>query len=68
VVVAAGAVAATRWLEVDEAEPHALTTSVSRTVATGMRRCLIGVSLPPRNSWLASEDAGRAGFFPGVRI
>jgi hypothetical protein len=43
----AAAAGAAVWLVVDEAEPHALTMSVSRTVAIGMRRCLIGVSLPP---------------------
>lgn len=48
-VVEVGVVAATLWLEVDEAEPQALTTSVSSTAPSGMRRCLIGVSLAPRN-------------------
>jgi hypothetical protein len=48
-VAAAEGVAAAVWLEVDEADPQALTISVSRTAAIGMRRCLIGVSLFPRN-------------------
>jgi hypothetical protein len=64
-VALAGVVAAAVWLELDEAEPHALTISVSRTAAIGMRRCLIGVSLTPRMSWLTSKDAARRGFFPG---
>ena len=40
VVVAAALVL---WVEVDDAAPHALTISVSRTAASGMRRCLMGV-------------------------
>jgi hypothetical protein len=40
-------VAATLWLEVDEEEPHALTSKVSRTAPSVTRRYLMVVSLAP---------------------
>ena len=66
----AAAAGAAVWLELDEAEPHALTMSVSRTIAIGIRRCFIGVSLPPgvcgclkgrRPAWVASRELGLSG-------
>ena len=55
VVLVADVVAAAlgAWVEVDEADPHALTSSARRTAASGMRSCLISV-----------KDAARDGFFP----
>jgi DNA-binding response OmpR family regulator len=52
VVVVLVVVAAAVWVEVDEDDPHALTISASRTAASGMRRCLMVVSLPPGGVWL----------------
>jgi hypothetical protein len=52
VVLVAGALAAAalaRWVEVeeDDADPHALTIRVSRTVASGMRSCLMVLPRTP---------------------
>lgn len=59
-VVAAGVVAATVWLDVvDEDAPHALTSSVRRTAATGIRSCLMVFSL------VVIKDARRVGLLPG---
>ena len=67
----AAAAGAAVWLEVDEAEPHALTISVSTTAAVGMRRCLIGcLPGPPefvaclkgrRSPRVASRESGPYG-------
>jgi hypothetical protein len=65
-VAAAGVVAAAGWLEVDEAEPQALTTSVNRTAAIGMRRCLISVSLPPGFRGSPQRTPPTAGCFPDL--
>jgi hypothetical protein len=68
VVIAAGALGIGVEVEVEEvedAEPHALTASVSTTAAPGMRRSLIAVSLPPC-WWLVSEDAQWCGLLPAV--
>jgi hypothetical protein len=62
VVVVAAALAAV-WVEVEDADPQALTSSVSSMANAGMRRCFIVVSLPP-SQWLVSEDAGRRELLP----
>ena len=49
-VVAVEEVTATLCEEVDEDDPQALTTSVSRMAASEMRSCLMVVSLPPGKS------------------
>jgi DNA-binding response OmpR family regulator len=64
-VVAAGVVAATLWLEVDEEEPHALRISVSTRAASAVRGCLMVVSVAPGRVWLVIKDAGRRGLLPG---
>jgi hypothetical protein len=53
-VVVAAAVVLVVWVELDEADPQALTINVSRTVASGMRICLMVLSRTP----------GSAGCFP----
>jgi hypothetical protein len=61
-------VAAALWggaCEVDEADPHAATSSASRATAIGMRRCLIGVSRPPGLGGLSQKDARGVGLLPG---
>jgi hypothetical protein len=65
-VVVAGVVAATLWLELDEADPHALTISVSRTAASAMRRYLMADSLTPRIWWLAFKDANLPALLPAT--
>jgi NCAIR mutase (PurE)-related protein len=56
VVAAVVAAALVLCVDVDDADPHALTISVSRTAASGMRSCLMVV-----------KDAGMDGLLPGRR-
>ena len=63
VVVAAGGAAAL-CVEVDEDEPQALTMSISRMAAIGMRRCLMVVSRPPKCVACSQRTPPAAGCFP----
>jgi hypothetical protein len=49
VLVAVVAAAALElWVELEDADPHALTTRVRRTAASGMRMCLMCSRTPSR--------------------
>jgi hypothetical protein len=68
VVVAAGAGAGGLGLlvevdDVEDAEPHALTASVRRTAAPGMRRSLMVSPWPP-GWWLVWKDVARSVLLP----
>jgi hypothetical protein len=61
VLVAAVAAAAVGfWVEVEleDADPHALTNSVSRTAASGMRMCLMLVKDAAADGLLPESEAG----------
>ncbi|HEY4826107.1 MAG TPA: hypothetical protein VIH85_05040 [Solirubrobacteraceae bacterium] len=55
VVAEVVAAALVLWVEVDDDAPHALTMSVSRTAASGMRSCLMVV-----------QDAAADGLLPRI--
>ena len=67
-VVAAAAGALALCVEVEDADPHALTNKASSTAAVAMRTSFMAVSLNPP-IFLASllRTPGGAGCFPGVR-
>jgi uncharacterized protein GlcG (DUF336 family) len=67
VVVVDAAGAGVRVVEVDDAAPHALSNSVIRAAAIGMRRCLMSVSQPPV-WWLMKKDAGPSGLLPETSV
>jgi two-component system, OmpR family, response regulator ResD len=56
VVAEVVAAALVLWVEVDDAAPHALTTSVSRTAASGMRSCLMVVKTPRRTGCFPGSE------------
>jgi DNA-binding response OmpR family regulator len=64
-VVAAGVVAATRCEDVDEEEPQALTATVSRAAAIGMRRYLMGCHQGRRAARVASREIRLRGLRAG---
>jgi hypothetical protein len=65
-VVAAAAVLAAVWVEVEDADPQALTSSVSSTAVAEVRSVFIVVSLPPIQ-WLVFEDAPSPRLLPADR-
>jgi hypothetical protein len=65
VVVVVAALAAV-WVEVEDADPQALTSSVSSTAVAEVRSVFIAVSLPPIQ-WLVFEDAPSPGLLPADR-
>jgi hypothetical protein len=58
VLVAVVAAAPWLWVEDEDADPHALTSSVSRTAASGMRMCLMLARTPPPTGCFPSRTAG----------